>query len=76
VVGTGVVAARLVEAGMAGAPSLPGVYAFRDATGDLLYVGSSRDLARRVRSYFAPAHPRAGKTARIARLGARVEWRV
>jgi DNA polymerase-3 subunit epsilon len=60
---------------MAGPPSLPGVYAFRDAAGDLLYVGSSGDLARRVRSYFAPAHPRAGKTARIARLAARVEWR-
>jgi hypothetical protein len=71
----GEVAARLVAAGVAGPPSMPGVYAFRDGAGDLLYVGSSRDLERRVRSYFAPAHPRTGKTARIARLAVRVEWR-
>jgi hypothetical protein len=70
------VAARLVAAGVAGPPRLPGVYAFRDACGSLAYVGSSRDLARRVCSYFAPGHPPASKTARIARLAARVEWRV
>jgi DNA polymerase-3 subunit epsilon len=68
--GAGVVAARLVAAGLAGPPSLPGVYAFRDAAGDLLYVGTSGDLARRVRSYFAPA----AKRAPIARLAARLEW--
>src|SRR6476660_2367972 len=60
---------------MAGPPPLPGVDAFRDAAGALLYVGSSGDLARRVRSYFAPGHPRAGKTARVARLATRVAWR-
>jgi excinuclease UvrABC nuclease subunit len=71
----GEVAARLVAAGVAGPPALPGVYAFRDAAGDLLYVGTSADLARRVRSYFAPGQPAAGKAASVARLGARIEWR-
>jgi hypothetical protein len=50
------------------------VYAFRDADGRLLYVGVSRDLARRVRSYFAPGVPRARKSGRIARLAASVSW--
>lgn len=69
------VATRVVAAGSAGPPAVPGVYAFRDAAGGLLYVGSSRDLARRVRSYFAPAHTPTSKVARIVRLAARVEWR-
>jgi hypothetical protein len=71
----GEAAARLVGAGMVGLPRGPGVYSFRDGAGGLLYVGVSRGLDRRVRSYFAPRHPPASKAARIARLAARVEWR-
>jgi excinuclease ABC subunit C len=33
-------------------PSKPGVYLFRDAKGDLLYVGKAKSLRPRVRSYF------------------------
>jgi hypothetical protein len=51
------------------------VYAFRDDGGRLLYVGVSRDLARRVRSYFAPGVPRGAKQGRIARLAASVAWK-
>jgi len=69
-----VVAVRACAAGLAGPPATAGVYAFRDAAGALLYVGASGDLARRVRSYFAPGHPRASKAGRIARLAATVEW--
>lgn len=72
--GEGVVRARLVAAGVAGPPALPGVYRFRDAGGALVYVGSSRDLARRVRSYFAPGHAPASKTGRIVRFTSDVEW--
>jgi hypothetical protein len=71
----GEAAARLVGAGMVGLPRGPGVYSFRDGAGGLLYVGVSRGLDRRVRSYFAPRHPPASKAARIARLAARVELR-
>jgi DNA polymerase-3 subunit epsilon len=74
VVAEGGVAARLVAAGVAGPPGGPGVYAFRDGAGGLLYVGTSADLRRRIRSYFSPRHAPASKAARIVRLAARVEW--
>ena len=42
-----------------GLPAAPGVYVFRDATGRPLYVGTSRNVASRVRSYFTAAENRA-----------------
>jgi hypothetical protein len=71
----GRLAAADVRAGHGAPPAAPGVYAFRDGGGRLLYVGVSRDLSRRVRSYFAPGVPRGGKRGRIARLAASVGWR-
>ena len=65
---------RLVAAGLVGPPDGPGTYAFRDATGALLYVGTSRDLPHRLRSYFAPRHAPGSKVGRIVRLAERVEW--
>jgi DNA polymerase-3 subunit epsilon len=35
-----------------GLPAAPGVYAFRSAAGEILYVGKATDLRARVRSYF------------------------
>jgi DNA polymerase-3 subunit epsilon len=63
-----------VRGGTVAPPGRPGVYGFRDAAGGLLYIGTSRCLARRVRSYFAPRHHAASKAGRIARLAVRVEW--
>ncbi|MFN8544385.1 MAG: hypothetical protein U0807_09260 [Candidatus Binatia bacterium] len=71
----GELAARVVAAGIGAPPGRPGVYAFYDVAGHLLYIGSSGDLSRRVRSYFAAHHRPASKPARIARLAARVTWR-
>jgi len=42
----------------AGVPSAPGVYLFKDASGRVLYVGTSKNLRARVRSYFTTAETR------------------
>lgn len=39
-------------------PSSPGVYLFRDGQDRVLYVGTSRNLRSRVRSYFTASEPR------------------
>jgi DNA polymerase-3 subunit epsilon len=39
-------------------PNSPGVYLFRGARDEVLYVGTSKDLRRRVRSYFTSAERR------------------
>ena len=39
-------------------PHAPGVYLFRDDAGRVLYVGTSRDLRSRVRSYFTASETR------------------
>ncbi len=41
-----------------GLPSAPGVYVFKDATGQVLYVGTSVDIRKRVRSYFTESEKR------------------
>jgi DNA polymerase-3 subunit epsilon len=41
-----------------GLPSTPGVYIFRDSSGAPLYIGTTRNLRNRVRSYFTAAETR------------------
>jgi len=41
-----------------GLPHAPGVYVFKDAQGRALYVGTSRDIGSRVRSYFTASEMR------------------
>lgn len=43
-------------------PELSGVYLFRNAQGDILYIGKAKSLRQRVRSYFQPS---ANHTLRI-----------
>lgn len=47
-------------------PLAPGVYLWKNAQGKILYVGKSRRLRDRMRSYFNGADDPAGKTARLA----------
>ena len=41
-----------------GLPSAPGVYLFKDDSGRVLYVGTSRDIRRRVSTYFTASEQR------------------
>lgn len=58
---------------VAGAPSRPGVYVFRDRNGQALYVGRARDLRARLRSYFAGDRQRPAVEAALSALE-QVEW--
>ena len=59
---------------VAGAPTTPGVYLFRDRNDTVLYVGKARDLRARLRSYFAGDRQRPAVEAALGALE-RVEWR-
>lgn len=55
-----------------GLPHAPGVYLFRDGRGRALYVGTSRDLRARVRSYFTASEPRS-RMQEMVRLSEQVD---
>ena len=59
---------------VAGAPTTPGVYLFRDRHEQVLYVGRARDLRARLRSYFRTDRQRPAVEAALGALE-RVEWR-
>lgn len=48
-----------------GLPDAPGVYQFRDARGEVLYVGTSTSIRTRVRSYFTAAESRRRMTEMV-----------
>jgi DNA polymerase-3 subunit epsilon len=54
-----------------GLPHAPGVYLFRDDSDRVLYVGTSRDVRKRVRSYFTASETRS-RIGEMVRLAARV----
>jgi DNA polymerase-3 subunit epsilon len=49
-----------------GLPHLPGVYVFRDARDQVLYVGTSRNIATRVRTYFTASEHRTRMAEMVA----------
>jgi len=54
-------------------PTCPGVYIYRDAAGQVLYVGKAKNLRQRVRSYFQESRPRDGRLEALVRKIADVE---
>ncbi len=60
-----------IEEQLKGLPAKPGVYLFRDARDDVLYVGKAKSLRSRVRSYFRGGDSRLGldrMTERVERI--------
>ncbi|MFC5728374.1 MULTISPECIES: DEDD exonuclease domain-containing protein [Nocardioides] len=53
-------------------PHAPGVYLFRDDRSRVLYVGTSKDLRRRVRSYFTASETRS-RIGEMVQIATRVE---
>lgn len=53
-------------------PNSPGVYLFRGPSDEVLYVGTARDLRRRVRQYFTAAESR-GRIREMVALATRVD---
>ena len=49
-------------------PDGPGVYLWKDAAGDVLYVGKARNLRSRARNYFATDHSASPKNQYLVRL--------
>ena len=46
-------------------PQKPGIYIFKDASGDVLYVGKAANLRNRVRSYFSPSKDLSAKHLKL-----------
>jgi excinuclease ABC subunit C len=57
-----------LEARVGSLPRGPGVYLFRDADGDVLYVGKAKSLRARVRSYFQRGDGRMGTAQLVSRI--------
>ena len=55
-------------------PTEPGVYFMRGGNGDLLYIGKSKKLRSRVRSYFRPAQKLSDRIAMMVRQVTEIEF--
>jgi excinuclease ABC subunit C len=62
--------AKRLEEQLRTLPTKPGVYIFRDAKGEVLYIGKAKSLRQRVRSYFQES---LDSRAAIRQLPSRVE---
>ena len=56
-------ASQALDSKLAHLPDQPGVYLFKDRSGDVLYIGKAARLADRVRSYFLKGADHTPKTA-------------
>jgi excinuclease ABC subunit C len=55
-------------------PTLPGCYLYKNAEGEVIYVGKAKNLRARVRSYFLEANRMNAKTGSLMREAVDVEY--
>ncbi|MBI3616414.1 MAG: excinuclease ABC subunit UvrC [Candidatus Omnitrophica bacterium] len=55
-------------------PDRPGVYLFKDAQGQVLYVGKAVSLRKRVSSYFQPTRPHGARISWLIQKTADLDW--
>jgi excinuclease ABC subunit C len=55
-------------------PTRPGCYIYKNANGEVIYVGKAINLRNRVRSYFHAGHEDDLKTRQLVRNIANIEW--
>jgi excinuclease ABC subunit C len=55
-------------------PALPGCYLYKNAEGEVIYVGKAKNLRSRVRSYFLEANQMNAKTGSLMREAVDVEY--
>ena len=55
-------------------PTQPGVYLFKDKTGDIIYIGKAKVLRNRVRSYFHSADSKDFKTRKMVPKITDLDW--
>ncbi len=55
-------------------PARPGVYLFKDAKGEIVYVGKAASLRNRVRSYFGATHSFEPKARRLVEQIAEIDF--
>src|SRR6202022_332089 len=55
-------------------PTLPGCYLYKNAEGEVIYVGKAKNLRSRVRSYFLAASQANAKTGALMREAVDVEY--
>jgi excinuclease ABC subunit C len=62
------------EAKIRSLPASPGVYLYKNAEGDVIYVGKAKNLRARVRTYFAEGGAADAKTGSLLREAADLEY--
>ena len=63
-----------LEARLKEIPTSPGVYLMRSSNGDILYIGKSKRLRSRVRSYFRDSQKLSDRIAMMVRQVAEIEF--
>ena len=55
-------------------PTKPGVYFFKNETGEIIYIGKAKNLRNRVRSYFQNSKHQSAKNISMIKRIADIEW--